>query len=153
MEGEVNKLDEQFVPYKLALKLKELGFDERCIATYRKDACKGNPFKYNLDYHTKVQLDRNLCPKNSEYVNDWVSAPLWQQAFDFFEEKYGLYSDIKCCNTKIIIGSFQVNISKMNERKYYFYGFEDKKDAKLSCLKKLIKLTKNNDECKEKKLI
>ena len=65
-----------FCTYEIALKLKELGFDERCIATYMKHAACGNPFKYNLDYSTKVQLDYGLTSKNSDYINDWVSAPL-----------------------------------------------------------------------------
>jgi len=85
-------LDKKFVPYLAAKDLKELGFNEPCFATYRKDSVTGyltgNPFNYGLDYHTKVQMDQDLCPKNSDYTNDWVSAATYEQAFDFFREEF-----------------------------------------------------------------
>lgn len=62
-----------FIPYELALKLKELGFDEECLGWFYKD---------NSD-RGKVQIR----PFSSEYG---IKAPLWQQAFDFFLEKYNL---------------------------------------------------------------
>lgn len=81
-----------FIPYEEALALKQLDFDEPCFATYRKDAASGKaPFDYSLDFHTKVEMDHNLAPRNSQYVNDWISAPLYQQAFQFFREKYNLH--------------------------------------------------------------
>lgn len=83
-------MEKQFVTFEIAKRLKELGFDEKCIGTYRKWACTGNPFDYNIDYHTKVQMDHGLCPRNSEYVNDWVTAPLWQQALSWLRNIHQL---------------------------------------------------------------
>ena len=56
-------MNKEFVPYELALKLKQLGFDEPCIAT-----------------HGYLEL----------YINTddgHLKAPLFQQAFRWFREK------------------------------------------------------------------
>lgn len=63
----------QFIPYELAVKLKELGFDEVCLAFY--DGTKA--FTYS--------------PNNNKIYAVKILAPLWQQAFDWFREK-GLHS-------------------------------------------------------------
>ncbi len=79
-------MEKEFVPYELALDLKELGFDEKCFATYRTHAVGSKkPFEYDLDYHTKVEMSSNVIPINSEYTEEskWISAPLYQQAFKF----------------------------------------------------------------------
>ena len=135
-------MEKEFVPYQESLELKELGFDEPCFGTYRKDACNGNPFEYNIDFHTKVELDHNLCPKNSNYVNDWISAPTFSQAFRWFREKY----------------KYEVSIHKLIEEDGYmasihWEGVEDicdqvdgntYEEAELACLKKLIEIVKQN---------
>jgi hypothetical protein len=95
-------MKKQFCTYEISLKLKELGFDEKCMATYMLHACGDvNPFEYNLDYATKVQLHHGLCSKNSDYINDWIAAPLWQQVIDWFRDVHNLEinvfkSIIKC---------------------------------------------------------
>lgn len=142
-------MKEQFVPYELSLKLKELGFNEPCFATYRNEACTGSPFEYNLDYHTKVQFDNNLCPKNSEYINDWISAPTYQQAFDFFREKCNIQTWISSKTNEdgsvifiphgrripdITKKGLIVDIIEYSTHKTY-------QDAVLTCLKKLIEIT------------
>jgi hypothetical protein len=79
-------MHKEFVPYELALDLKELGFNEQCFATYRTHAVGSKkPFEYDLDYHTKVEMSSNVIPINSEYTEEskWISAPLYQQAFKF----------------------------------------------------------------------
>ena len=54
----------QFVPYELAVKLKELGFDEECFGSWTDDGlfCHGYS-RYNMLKH--------------------CVSPLWQQAFLF----------------------------------------------------------------------
>ena len=62
----------EFVPYDIALALKELGFDEPCIGYFTEDT---NEFRF---------------PKG---VSDFgkLGAPLYQQAFRWFREKYNLF--------------------------------------------------------------
>lgn len=108
-------MKKEFVPYTLALVLKSLEFNEPCFATYRKHG-PVDSFDYELDYHSKVQLDHNVIPINSEYVNDWISAPIFQQVFDWFEEKYELSS--------LIYTVFPYD--KSPSEKYWVFGITDK---------------------------
>lgn len=66
-----------FVPYKESLELKKLGFDEPCFGK----------FYYN-------QLEIGSVWTNNDFKEDpdiFISAPLYQQAFRWFREKYDLY--------------------------------------------------------------
>ena len=66
-------MKEEFVNYEIALALKELGFDEPCFACVDEDG-----------FYLKGDIRFNLV--------DCVYAPLYQQAFRWFREKYGLIS-------------------------------------------------------------
>ena len=64
-------MEKEFAPYELAVKLKELGFDEPCFGYYRID----EKFMALTNYH-----------ENYNDSDSRISAPLWQQAFDWFRE-------------------------------------------------------------------
>lgn len=79
-------MENQFVFYDLALKLKELGFDEECFGYYTVDEV------LNLD-SLKMFKDGDLTTITSQ--SDWTTlAPLWQQVFDFMIEKHNLVGTI-----------------------------------------------------------
>jgi len=66
-------MEKEFVPYNLALRMKQLGFDEPCLAWYgSKDIFQING-KYKNSTHT---------------IGYCVSAPTWQSAFGWFRENY-----------------------------------------------------------------
>jgi hypothetical protein len=67
-----------FVPYELAVKLKEKGFDEPCLAGYL-IADDGQFSIYGLDTNHE-----NLSEIDEE---NWLNAPLYQQALDFLFKK------------------------------------------------------------------
>ena len=76
-------MEEQFVTYEIALKLKNLGFNEGCLAIfYRGKFMNGRiePYVWNLVNSIKTNSDSNNL--------DIVTAPLWQQTIDWFREKY-----------------------------------------------------------------
>jgi len=136
-------MNKEFIPYEQALELKELGFDEPCLAVYRGGSLYGSGTSvsgYYEDAHWQLE-------KNSDYggdKNQWVSAPLYQQAFRWFREKYDLFSYIDILerpNGKVIYDYVIVNNdlaeSEDNRR---WKTFEE---AELECLKQLIKITKN----------
>ena len=112
-------MKEQFINYEQALALKELGFDEPCFSTYHKEL-------------------HAIIPIYAIYTNqDVIKAPLYQQAFRWFREKYGLNSHIHqesrnnysyCCGQGYSdeIGGYQ--------------DFETYEEAELECLKKLIEI-------------
>jgi hypothetical protein len=120
-------MEKEFVTYELALKMKQLGFDEPCLGFYNKED------RPNLGYCTNsFQDDTTLEIK--------CTAPLYQQAFRWFREKYQLHSTI----TSISQESWQWHITKPGESlgKLYDEDFYTYEEAELECLKKLIELIK-----------
>ena len=121
----------EFLPYDRALKLKELGFDEPCIAT-----------------HGYLEL----------YINTddgHLKAPLFQQAFRWFRENYSLYSLIGIHpNTKEWYSSYQnlnwsgketLDFIKTEDRRIRFKTYEE---AELACLDKLIEIVESKNKTK-----
>lgn len=112
----------QFVPYELAVKLKELGFYETCFARHRKGKFEfqtlGKPYDYN----------------SNPIVDGDISAPLWQQAFDWFREE-GVISWIDRNDN-----TFRYNIEFSNGSILGLQGFVTYEEARLACLEKLIEL-------------
>jgi hypothetical protein len=130
-------MSEEFVPYKEALSLKELGFDDTCFMMYN-----GTQLEESVNVKTfKLHpLDYN----NFDGLPDCISAPTYQQVFRWFREKYQLHSTI----TSISQESWQWHITKPGESlgKLYNEDFYDYEEAELACLKKLIEIVKENKE-------
>jgi len=71
-------MEKEFVPYELALRMKQLGFDEPCLAWY--------------DGRYTSSINENYCKNSEEWLNTiHCAAPLFQQAFRWFREKYDLH--------------------------------------------------------------
>jgi hypothetical protein len=113
-----------FIPYEQALELKELGFDEKCLAYYNIDPIFSKPFIL-----IEESFDYKWC----------LPAPLYQQVFRWFREKYELSSWVynshmdKYFYTVLQDG----RIVKANESTTTY------EEAELACIKKLIELVKN----------
>ena len=147
-------MEKEFVPYKLALIMRQLGFDEPCFATYRKGAIASKkPFEYDLDYHTKVQMQSSVIPINSEYIEEsgWISAPLYQQAFEWILKKYKLHSfvDIYPTTDEPERCWFMIRYIEKDEieKEDYMSGwFNNQNDIKTPRLRKLLEIIeqKNN---------
>jgi len=126
----------EFIPYKQALALKELGFDEECLAI-----------------HSFVDGELNFMYVNTFHSNDDVNeksaaAPLYQQAFRWFRNKYGYlhhmtYFDPYKAQTpgNADYQGFVLfphgEIHKLPEMSYDTY-----EEAELACLIKLIEIVK-----------
>ena len=121
-------MNTEFVPHKQALALKELGFDEPCFGWYSEDG---------TFYEGKMTIHQGL-----------LLAPLYQQAFRWFREKYGLHQNI----TQYYGERFYFKIEDMFfPRRYEDYPIEKLRDlgeyvsqeeTELECLKKLIEIVK-----------
>lgn len=70
-------MEEQFVNYDIAVKLKELGFDEKCLGYYA-----DNKFKFFSDLEN--------CNTNTEF-GFYPTAPLLQQVLDWLREKQNIH--------------------------------------------------------------
>lgn len=95
-----------FVTYEQALALKELGFDEPCIAKFVKKQFSmnvaGNWYRHNSDEITK----------------GWLSAPLIQDVKKWFLYNYGLEGNIKSWKSqKGIVWHYSIN--KVGEPSVY----------------------------------
>ena len=123
----------QFIPYEEALELKELGFDEECLGYYHTtlsssdvDLVLGKT--HNRFYHlVGIPEDFNTL------------APLYQQAFRWFREKYNLLYTIEETLEDDEVW-YEWTIKTPN-------GFEGSaeptyEEAELACLKKLIEIVK-----------
>lgn len=118
-------MEKQFVPYELAVKLKELGFDEECLGVYG-------------------ESDNKLYMIN--YINhpDITRAPLWQQAFDWFREVKRFDLNWKPMSMVGITCYYDIEILHPK----YVWDEPPKvtgstyEQARLACLEKLISLRK-----------
>jgi hypothetical protein len=126
-------MEKEFVSYEIALALKELGFDEPCIAFYTQNAYGDGK---------KLQWFRKPNDCNSDYV--FISAPLYQQVFRWFREKHKLIPNIHSIYTDEthteIKFWFWVGNYKDDSDDEVFYGTYE--EAQLECLKKLIEIVK-----------
>ena len=130
-------MDTEFIPYEQALALKELGFDQPCIACYTPiEWLKDKP--YRLHGHYVNQFKEFF---NSKLKEENVATPLYQQAFRWFREKHNLiglvdggYDNSKNIFTYVIWNDFRDDIFDD-----YYSIYEE---AELACLIKLIELIK-----------
>ncbi len=117
-------MKKEFVPYELALELKQLGFDEPCFAIYY------NPSK-------ELFIGKSINPFTKDIR---TSAPLYQQAFRWFREKNELFCYVELVGDRlfdyVIIGDF------VEEIDYEDGPFNTHEEAELACLNKLIEIVK-----------
>ena len=87
-------MKELFVPYHIALALKEKGFSEPCLGFYSSSANAGdNDFSQFWFAAILDQIDHlpNIV-KSEQFTNQQSCiAPTWQQAVDWLLNKHGLY--------------------------------------------------------------
>lgn len=134
-------MKEQFVTYEIALKLKELGFDEEC-------------FGYYSEQHDKTKF---LCLYQEEDYFDEIrlEAPLWQQVIDWLREKHDIVIEIarqkyfdtyansyayevvcKVYKNKELEGSVVIRDNKNN---HIFYSYEEAREQAILKAIELIK--------------
>jgi len=143
-------MNKEFVLYEQALELKQLGFDEPCLAFYGIngdyllgiDEVRFDNFN-NYDYNSRSN-DSSSC-----------SAPLYSQAFRWFREKYDIhYSIDKECSQHDkkwgynwslynYTGIFNEYLTSHPDAPAGEWVYETYEEAELACLKKLIEIVKN----------
>lgn len=120
-------MQNEFLPYNRALKLKELGFDEPCFARFNNDGDL-------LIAHTEKYIIDNGVDR-SEF---FTLAPLFQQAFRWFREEHGLGHMINGIGYE----SFLFNIGGLVT---VFPMFKTYEEAELACLEKLIEIVNKHE--------
>jgi hypothetical protein len=136
-------MENEFIPYKQALILKELGFDEPCFKGYTEE------YKTLISFantHTNTSVKNTLPTKP-------FTAPLYQQAFRWFREKYNLFHNIWNYThgepTDLIPNGFTFSIDEdwvtiigKKEDGYFEKYYNTYEEAELECLIKLIEIVK-----------
>ena len=123
-------MDKEFIPYEEALALKKLGFDEPCLGCYDEKRVFGLTVMSIKQYYINSKEDTWNC-----------SAPLYQQAFRWFREKYNLFgysypNDYQTYGYRIV----EVK-SPENKELIYDWGTNNtNEEAELACLEKLIEI-------------
>ena len=126
-------MEKQFIPYELALELKELGFDEKCFKSYRQqikyewyDLRSSENITFNEN--EKIILSNGKIDSYEKYLCD---APLWQQGINFLLNKLnGHY-----CITFYKDETGYITDNRVDYLEYDFENFTE-------CLKKLINIIK-----------
>lgn len=129
-------MNKEFISYEQALELKELGFREQTLAYYSKNFNPKGSYILIFASDSGSIIDWNEPDEENDYT--YASAPLYQQAFRWFREKYNLYHEIIfsardkkwVCQTSDCIGF---------ELLGWYQTYEE---AELACLKKLIEIIK-----------
>jgi hypothetical protein len=132
-------MEKEFIPYNLALELKDLGFDEPCFGFY-----VNNKVKYGI-----ASVDKNI---NKCWVDGlFCTAPTFSQAFRFFREKYQMNANIdwnfyaELMNRLPDKNFYYVVKNKIGNNKILSESFETYEEAELECLKKLVEITKEQN--------
>ena len=129
-------MEKEFVLYEQALALKELGFDEPCFTHYLKGNLLNN-----------VILGDTL---NSKFDNIRVSAPLYQQAFRWFEDNQSMFIERIVTTNANEIMDIEYNIKSWRFPTITIefddsYDSFDKNKSELDCLIKLISIVKEKE--------
>jgi len=130
-------MNKEFVPYEQALALKDLGFNEPCLAQYRKYEV-GEP---DLD----IGFSKNEIVMQFHKLSKFCSAPLYQQAFKWFRDKYNLDSFVKHLYKSTIKVGYYFGIDEYKGVKFqmdFDIWYNTYEEAELECLKKLIEIVK-----------
>ena len=127
----------EFIPYEEAIALKELGFNEPCFSYFtvfgKFSNDVSNARRYNSDF---------------EKSGGYISAPLYQQAFRWFREKYNKLHTVNIdlsnnLKDKVYIYTIEDHLGSIVDRSEEYNTYEE---AELACLRKLIKIVENENK-------
>ncbi len=125
----------EFVPYYIALAMKGLGFNEPCSAFYKLG-------DFEIYYDTILQSKKVKFRNNSELnfygdLKEKISAPLYPQAFRWFEENYDDAITVRTYKMSNGVRWYDYSVNEFGGR------CKDREEAELACLRKLIEIVKN----------
>ena len=126
-------MEKEFVTYEQALALKELGFDGETLKVY------STRWPKLMDEEYAVRFDV-----------DYVLAPLKQQLFRWFREKYNLNSFIELVYQDGIKYDFVLYVDKKEEEceNYGDGPYKTYEEAENACIDKIIEIAKQKDNGK-----
>ena len=118
-------MDKEFVTHEQALALKELGFDRTCLASY------ADKIFYLVTHRN------NLSNKT------FVAAPLKQQVFRWFREKYNL--SVYITDRLHCVYDRELWKCVVDDVYYGSMTFDTYEEAENACIDKLIEVAKQKE--------
>jgi hypothetical protein len=140
-------LEKEFIPREQSAALRDLGFNEKCMAYHGSpDTMMG--LLYSNLYNGNTFHNAVATPSDKHLD---VYAPTYRTAFKFFREKYQLRGFIgwrpntKNWDCHVIDMKLDGNeyVKERGLKKLSDQMFDEYEDAELECLKKLIETAKN----------
>lgn len=141
-------LQKEFVPYEFALRMKQLEYDEPCIAEYvtfkipELNAVKQNS-SGQIGFNTKTNSQRKKNTWDKDGKDAYVSAPTFSQAFRFFRQEYGLHHVIHQLNFKK--GTDEEYLAEVDKKDGFSY-FRTYEECEYYCLEKLIEVVEEKQK-------
>ena len=145
-------MKKEFVPYELAVKLKNLGFDEPCFGYYVDGELRGinlgieelggiEPYYQRFGFHT---LNNHDIDNPNKIV---VTAPTFSQAFRWLLNRHNLYGIIIPTETMNWTFKTMTVVEDVIEVPPYNHvdanDYSTYEEAELACLEKLIEIVEN----------
>jgi hypothetical protein len=131
-------MEKEFIPYELALELRQLGFDETCFGWFRNT-------EFTISFNDLIRKERGEEIKI-------IAAPTYSQAFRWFREKHQLIHHMywvykkKYDGIDWIFHIKGINMINNNVVPHDETRFETYEEAELACLKKLIEIVKGGNK-------
>ncbi len=124
-------MQKEFVHYELAVKLKELGFNEPCLTCYDKLEMIASHSKNVFDY------------KNYNTSGYIVSRPTFSQAFRWFREEHNLPYNLELLESG---WDYVIYVDGGDDIDYGDGPFKTYEEAELACLIKLIEIVEQQKQ-------
>lgn len=147
-------MEKQFVTFEIAKQLRDLGFDDPCLAWYYFDeetkSYTLNSFKQEygdkFDWWKYSELDSDV------YVDNLI-APLWQQVIDWFREKHSIEISICYWSNRVVfvLGGknyeYLIHISTDTTSRARVSEYSDSyKEVREQAILKAIEIIKTNNK-------
>ena len=135
-------MENEFVTYPLALRMKALGYNEPCFAY----------FKSTGVLSTKSDEYELYLINNDKWILPACSAPTWQAAFAWFRKEHNLFSFIHTSIATFETKGFEYGFTIFNivTQKYESFGYVSRKsspeEAQQACLEKLCEIVEKQKE-------
>ena len=131
-------MKEQFANFETSLKLKKLGFDQKCLAYYGMD----RRFYPMGTVISPDEIHFGIFNPKYQYKNDLeplVGAPLYQQTFSWFREKFDIQVHIFVFNSEWYFNGrdIKTDTGYFDEDKGRYATFHE---AQIASIEKLIEI-------------
>lgn len=146
----MNEIEELFIPYTEALEMKELGFNEPCMARFSLGLEQHNTTQlqfvldYSLDKGTNIPIENNFFPTSCYNKGMYIpTAPTFSQAFRWFRKNHKINAQIAFCEYEIKSeNSWKFTFDNPTGRQNWQGRFNSYEKSELECLRKLISIVK-----------